>query len=310
MNAAQIWPELRYSDWADTCVTLQLWTQVVGKIRLACAPWANHWWHVPLYVSSRGLTTSAMPYGGRSFEIVFDFLAHRLFISCSDGAVESFALAPMSVAKFYGEVMARLTKLGIGVTIWTMPMEVADPIPFEQDETHRAYDAEMAQRFWRVLLIAHHLFTEFRGRFMGKVSPVHFFWGSFDLAVTRFSGRTAPLHPGAPNLAAWVAQEAYSHEVSSCGFWPGNGGFGKAAFYAYAYPQPPGFAERPVKPASAYFDTTVGEFILPYDSVRTDPDPGASVLAFLQTTYEAAAETAAWDRVRLECKMSSSLVGS
>ena len=310
MKTAEAWPELRYSDWADTCTTLLLWTQVAGKIRLACAPWANHWWHVPLYVSSRGLTTTAMPYNGRSFEIVFDFLAHRLFISCSDGAVESFALAPMSVARFYSEVMARLKKLGIGVTIWTMPVEFADPIPFEQDETHRAYDAEMAQRFWRVLLIAHHLFTEFRGRFMGKVSPVHFFWGSFDLAVTRFSGRTAPLHPGAPNLAAWVAQEAYSHEVSSCGFWPGNGGFGKAAFYAYAYPQPPGFSEKRIRPAAAYFDATLGEFILPYDTVRADPGPAGAVLAFLQTTYEAAADAAAWDRARLECRATSSLTGT
>ena len=300
MNASDAWPELRYSDWADTCATLHLWTQIAGKIRLACAPWANHWWHVPLYVTSRGLTTTAMPCNGRSFEIVFDFLAHRLFISCSDGAVESFALVPMSVAKFYAEVMARLKKLGIGVKIWTMPVEIEDAIPFERDEAHDAYDTEMAQRFWRVLLSAHHLFTEFRGRFIGKVSPVHFFWGSFDLAVTRFSGRTAPPHPGAPNIALWVAREAYSHEVSSCGFWPGNGGFGKAAFYAYAYPQPEGFAERRIEPAAAYFDTSLGEFILPYDAVRTSPDPAAAVLAFLQTTYEAAADCAAWDRTRLE----------
>ena len=241
-----------------------------------------------------------MPYGGRSFEIVFDFLAHRLFISCSDGAVESFALKPMSVKTFYTETMARLKKLGIDVKIWTMPVEIADPIPFERDEIHAAYDAEMAQRFWRVLLNVHNLFTEFRGRFLGKASPVHFFWGSFDLAVTRFSGRTAPPHPGAPNIALRVAREAYSHEVSSCGFWPGNGGFGKAAFYAYAYPQPPGFAERQAEPGAAYFDTALGEFILPYDAARTASDPNAAVLGFLQSTYEAAAETAGWNRTALE----------
>jgi hypothetical protein len=300
MPASDPWPELRYEEWADTCATLHLWTQIAGKIRLACAPWANHWWHVPLYVTSRGLTTRAMRYGGRTFEIAFDLLAHRLFITVSDGAVESFALAPMSVARFYAEIMARLKKLGIGVKIWTMPVEIADAIPFEQDEIHKSYDAESAQRFWRVLLAAHHLFTEFRGRFIGKVSPVHFFWGSFDLAITRFSGRTAPSHPGAPNLALWVAREAYSHEVSSCGFWPGNGGFGKAAFYAYAYPLPPGFAERRIEPAGAYFDTTLGEFIFPYDAVRTSSDPNAAVLAFLQSTYEAAADSAGWDRGPLE----------
>ena len=300
MSAAGAWPELPYEDWADTCATLHLWTQIAGKIRLACAPWANHWWHVPLYVTSRGLTTSAMPYEGRSFEIVFDFLAHRLFITCSDGAVESFALAPMTVAKFYAEIMARLKKLGIAPKIWTMPVEIADAIPFEQDEIHRSYDTEMAQRFWRVLLAVHHLFTDFRGRFIGKVSPIHFFWGSFDLAVTRFSGKPAPAHPGAPNLALWVAREAYSHEVSSCGFWPGNGGFGKAAFYAYAYPQPPGFGDRGVEPPGAYFDNALGEFILPYDDAREGPDPAAAVLAFLQTSYEAAAATAHWDRPALE----------
>jgi hypothetical protein len=253
-----------------------------------------------LYVTSRGLTTAAMPYKGRSFEIAFDFLAQRLFITASDGAVESFSLAPMTVAKFLAEFMARLNKLGIDVKIWTMPVEIPDAIPFDHDEVHRSYDAEMAQRFWRVLLSAHHVFTEFRGRFIGKVSPVHFFWGSFDLAVTRFSGRTAPAHPGAPNLALWVAREAYSHEVSSCGFWPGNGGFGQAAFYAYAYPQPPGFAERPIQPAAAHFDPGLGEFILPYAPVRTSSDPSAAVLAFLQSTYEAAAESARWDRAALE----------
>jgi hypothetical protein len=300
VTAGDSWPPLPYADWADTCATLHLWTQVAGKIRLACAPWTNHCWQVPLYVTSRGLTTTAMPYEGRSFEIVFDFLAHRLFITCSDGAVESFALVPMSVAKFYAETMARLKKLGIGVKIWTMPVEIADAIPFERDEIHAAYDAEMVQRFWRVLLIAHHLFTEFRGRFIGKVSPVHFFWGSFDLAVTRFTGRTAPPHPGAPNLPLRIARDAYSHEVSSCGFWPGNGGFGKAAFYAYAYPQPQGFAEREVQPASAYFDAAIGEFILPYDAACASPDSNAAVLAFLQSTYEAAAETAGWDRAALE----------
>jgi hypothetical protein len=295
-----MWPELAFEDWKDTCATLHMWTQIVGKIRLECSAPLNHWWQVPLYLTSRGLSTSPVPYGGRTFEIVFDFCAHRLIICTSDAAMESFALQPMSVADFYQEIMARLRKLGIDVTIWTMPVEIADPIPFETDSVHAAYDAEMAQRFWRILVLTDRVFTEFRGRFLGKASPVHFFWGSFDIAVTRFSGRAAPPHPGAPNIALSIMREAYSHEVSSCGFWPGNGGFGKAAFYAYAYPQPPGFAEAPVLPGGAYFDANIGEFILPYDVARQADDPKAAILEFLQTTYEAAANAAHWDRANLE----------
>jgi hypothetical protein len=295
----ELWPDLPYADWADTCATLHLWTQIVGKIRLACASPCNHWWHVPLYVTSTGLTTSPMPHEGRTFEITFDFCTHRLNILVSDGSVDFFALAPMSVATFHREIMGRLRALGLDVKIWTMPVEIADPIAFERDEDHAAYDAEMAQRFWRNLVIAHHLLTEFRGRFIGKASPVHFFWGSFDLAVTRFSGRRAPPHPGAPNLALRVAREAYSHEVSSCGFWPGNGGFGKAAFYSYAYPQPPGFGQAKIQPSEAFFSDMLGEFILLHADARLSPDPRAAVLAFLQTTYEAAASAAAWDRAAL-----------
>jgi hypothetical protein len=295
-----MWPELAFEDWKDTCATLHMWTQIAGKIRLACAAPMNHWWQVPLYLTSRGLTTSPMPYGARTFEIAFDFCAHRLVITTSDARTESFALQPMSVAAFYREIMGRLSALGIAVKIWTMPVEIADPIPFEMDSVHASYDGEMAQRFWRILVLADRILTEFRGRFLGKASPVHFFWGSFDLAVTRFSGRTAPPHPGAPNIATWVAQEAYSHEVSSCGFWPGNGGFGKAAFYAYAYPAAPGFSESAGLPVGAYFDKNFGEFILPYDAARQMPDPRGAILNFLQTTYEAAANTAHWDRKGLE----------
>ncbi|HXJ01932.1 MAG TPA: DUF5996 family protein, partial [Micropepsaceae bacterium] len=243
-----------------------------------------------------GLTTSPMPYEDRTFEIMFDFLAHRLNILVSDGSVDSFALSPMSVAAFYEEIMSRLRRLGLDCKIWTMPVEIADPIPFEKDQMHASYDAEMVQRFWRNLVIAHHLFTEFRGRFIGKASPVHFFWGSFDLAVTRFSGRPAPPHPGAPNLALRVAREAYSHEVSSCGFWPGNGGYGKAAFYSYAYPQPARFAQAKVSPPTAFFDNMLGEFILLHEDARRAADPRNAVLDFLQTTYEAAAGTPGWDR--------------
>jgi hypothetical protein len=294
------WPELAFEDWEQTCATLHMWTQIVGKIRLAATPSVNHWWQVPLYLTSRGLTTSPMPYGGRTFDITFDFCAHRLFLSTSDGATESFALMPMSVAAFYKEIMARLRSLGIEIKIWPVPVEIPDPIPFEADQIHAAYDAEMAQRFWRILVLADRLFTEFRGGFIGKASPVHFFWGGFDLAVTRFSGRVAPPHPPVPTVALPVVREAYSHEVSSCGFWPGNGGFGKAAFYSYAYPQPLGFAEARILPAGAYFDATLGEFILLYEIARQAPDPHSAVLDFLRTTYDAAANTAKWDRAALE----------
>jgi hypothetical protein len=273
---------------------------VVGKIRLAQTPMANHWWQVPLYVTCRGLTTSPIPHGTCSFQVDFDFVEHRLRIDASDGRRESFALAPCAVADFHREVMGRLGALGLEVRIWTMPVEIPDPIPFEQDRTHAAYDPEAAHRFWRALVEADRVLKAFRARFLGKGSPVHFFWGSFDLAVTRFSGRPAPPHPPSPYVADFVTQEAYSHEVSSCGFWPGNGGFGRPAFYAYAYPQPPRFADAPLRPAAAFYSAELGEFILPYDEVRLAPAPDDFLLEFLQSTYEAAADLAGWDRTALE----------
>ena len=278
-----------------------MWTQVVGKIRLAQEPMVNHWWQVPLYVTASGLTTSLMPYKSRSFQIDFDFCRHALVITTSDPQRREFALAPYSVAEFYDKTIGALRELGIEVKIWTMPVEVADAVPFERDHQHKSYDANAAQRFWRVLVQADRVMKQFRARFTGKVSPVHFFWGSFDLAVTRFSGRTAPPHPGGmPNLGDWVAVEAYSHEVSSCGFWPGNGGFGKAAFYAYAYPAPAGFADAPLRPQPARFDAGMQEFIIDYEDVRMSPDPDAVLLDFFQSTYEAAANLAHWDRAALE----------
>jgi hypothetical protein len=261
----------------------------------------NHWWQVPLYVSSRGLTTSPIPYGRRTFQLDFDFLDHNLIIQTSDGAIESIALAPRTVADFYADVMSRLRGLGLETRIWTMPVEIEDAFPFDQDRGHASYDREYAQRFWRSLIQADRLFTLFRSRFLGKASPVHFFWGSFDLAVTRFSGRAAPaLTSNSPNLGAWVMQEAYSHEVSSCGFWPGNGGFGQAAFYSYAYPEPPGYSAATVRPDSASYDQDLGQFILPYGAVRRATSPDDAVLDFLQSTYDAAADHAHWDRAALE----------
>jgi hypothetical protein len=274
---------------------------VVGKIRLALEPMVNHWWQVPLYVTASGLTTSPIPYKSRSFQIDFDFCRHMLVITTSDPQRREFALAPYSVADFYKKVMDALKELKIDVSIWTMPVEVADAVPFEQDHDHKSYDASAAQRFWRVLVQTDRVMKQFRAGFIGKVSPVHFFWGSFDLAVTRFSGRTAPPHPGGmPNLGDWVAREAYSHEVSSCGFWPGNGGFGKAAFYSYAYPAPAGFADAPLRPPEAVFDTNLQEFILDYEDVRTSPNPDAILLDFFQSTYEAAANAGNWDHDALE----------
>ncbi|MBN9587173.1 MAG: hypothetical protein BGN84_00455 [Afipia sp. 62-7] len=297
----QPWPALPFIGWKDTCATLHMWTQIVGKIRLAQEPMVNQWWQVPLYVTTSGLTTSPMPYGSRSFQIDFDFCRHVLAITTSDPQRREFALAPYPVAEFYERTMSALRELGIDVAIWTMPVEVTDAIPFDQDREHASYDANAARRFWRALVQADRLMKQFRSGFTGKVSPVHFFWGSFDLAVTRFSGRTAPPHPGGmPNLGDWVAREAYSHEVSSCGFWPGNGGFGKAAFYAYAYPAPPGFADAPLRPPQASFDQNLGEFILDYDAVRLSQDSDAMVLDFFQSTYEAAANASRWDRAALE----------
>jgi hypothetical protein len=279
-----------------------MWTQIVGKIRMARTPAVNHWWHTTLYVTSRGLTTSPIPDGGRTFQIDFDFIDHKLEIAASDGRTESFALSPCSVADFYKEIMGRLRALGTEVEIWTMPTEIPDPIPFEKDFAHASYDAEAVNRFWHALIIVDGLMKEFRGRFTGKCSPVHFFWGSFDLAVTRFSGRKAPPHPSAPNMADSVTQEAYSDEVSSCGFWPGNGGFGQPAFYAYAYPTPPGFAAWKIQPREASYNKDLGEFILPYESARVSINPDQAVLHFLQGSYEAAAVSAKWDRDGLECK--------
>jgi Family of unknown function (DUF5996) len=295
-----VWPSLPLEAWRETYATLHLWTQVIGKIRLALAPMICHWWEVTLYLTSRGLTTSPIPYGTRMFQIDFDFLDHKLLIQTADGATLSFALAPCSVADFYQETMAALRSLDIEVDIWTTPVEVEDRTPFEQDRHHAAYDREYAQRCWRILLQAGRVLTDFRARFSGKVSPVHFFWGAFDLAVTRFSGRPAPRHPGAPNVAKFVGYEAYSHEVSSCGFWPGGGPVDQAAFYAYAYPEPEGFNVYPIQPGEAFYHEKMREFLLPYDAVRTAKSPDGILLSFLQSTYEAAANQGRWDRAALE----------
>ena len=294
------WPPLPYADWQDSCATLHRWTQIVGKIRLALAPPVNHWWHIALYVTSRGLTTSPMPYRGITFQIDFDFIEHVLRIDVCDGRRDTLPLDPRSVADFYAELMGRLRALGIDVPIWPMPVEIADPIRFDQDHIHAAYDADAVNRFWRALAEIDQVFAAFRSRFIGKVSPVHFFWGSFDHAVTRFSGRRAPPPPSNPMIPDRVNREAYSHEVSSCGFWPGNGGFGEAAFYSYAYPQPPGFADAKIRPSAASYNKAIGEFVLPYDAVRQSANPSATLLDFLQSTYEAAADLARWDRAALE----------
>ena len=297
------WPEIPLTDWQDTFETLHLWSQIVGKIRLSLMPWINHSWHVPYYVTVRGLTTSLIPYGARAFEIQFNFNDHRLDIETSDRDRRSFALQPMSVADFYRKTMRALGELDIEVQIYQKPVELPDPIqPFPENQKQASYDSEPVERYWQALLQVHRVFTEFRSRFIGKASPVHLFWGAFDLAVTRFSGRTAPEHPGgAPNCADWVMVEAYSHEVSSAGFWPGAG-LGEAAFYAYAYPEPNGFSDYPVRPQAAYYHRELGEFILPYEAVRTADNPDAMLLEFLQSTYQAAADRAQWDRDALESK--------
>jgi len=297
----QHWPELPYLAWRDTCTTLQLWTQIVGKVRLALTPWLNHSWQVTLYVTARGLTTSPIYAGERSFEIEFDFIDHVLRIATSDGTQRKVPLRPQTVAEFFAAVMAALTEIGVRVAIDDMPNEMAAPIAFRDDRVHAAYDAHYAQRFWRVLMQCDRVFKLFRTGFIGKSSPVHFFWGSFDLAVTRFSGRRAPLHPGGvPHLADLVTREAYSHEVSSAGFWPGGGAIDYPAFYSYAYPVPDGFGQATVRPAAAFFSKELGEFLLPYEAVRTAGDPDAVLLEFLQSTYEAAANAARWDRAALE----------
>lgn len=295
------WPALPLDAWSDTCASLHLWTQIVGKIRLVQSPWLNHSWHCTLYVTAKGLTTSPIPHGNRIFQIEFDFIEHRLSIDCGDGTRGGFGLEPQPVATFYARLMAELERLGLGVKISRKPNEVAEPIAFDQDRVHAAYDRDYAQRFWRVLVQADRVFTRFRARFVGKCSPVHYFWGAPDLAVTRFSGRRAPEHPGGVlNLPDWVTREAYSHEVSSAGFWPGGGATPYAAFYSYAYPEPAGFAEARVAPAAAFYSQDLREFILPYDAVRQSATPEATLLEFLQTTYEASARLAAWDRRALE----------
>ena len=295
------WPSLPLEAWADTYATLHLWIQIAGKVRLVQSPWLNHTWHSTLYVTAHGLTTSPIPHGLRTFQIDFDFFAHRLTVQSSDGGSGGFALEPQSVAAFYARLMEEMEKLGLPVDIYRLPNEVPDPIRFDQDETHRSYDPEYANRFWRILVQADRIFKEFRARFIGKCSPVHFFWGAPDLAVTRFSGRRAPEHPGGvPGLPDWITRDAYSHEVSSCGFWPGGGPVPYAAFYSYAYPEPAGFAAAPLKPAAAFYSNDLHEFILPYDAVRQAESPDAVLLDFLQSTYEAVANLAQWDRSSLE----------
>ncbi|MAU02210.1 MAG: hypothetical protein CL608_34160 [Anaerolineaceae bacterium] len=295
------WPSLPLGEWKDTAATLHMWTQIIGKIRLSQTPWINHSWHVTLYVTSRGLTTSPIPYGLKTFQIDFDFIDHKLVIETSDGNVRLLDLRPRTVADFYSQVMSSLKSLGIDVAIHTTPNEIPDPIPFEEDHKNASYDADYANRFWRVLVQTDRIFKEFRAHFIGKCSPVHFFWGSFDLAVTRFSGRTAPPHPGGvPHMPDVVAREAYSHEVSSCGFWPGGGAIDYPTYYAYAYPTPEGFKDYKIKPKGAFYSNDLGEFLLPYDEVRTSDDPDAALLGFLQSTYAAAADLAKWDRAALE----------
>jgi hypothetical protein len=297
------WPDLAYPSWRETASTLQLWTQIVGKTRLALTPWLNHGWQVPLYVTACGLTTSAIPTGNEFLEIEFDFIKHRLVMLTSRGEERTLALEPRTVADFYRRALGLMRDIGVVVSINERPNEVQDPISFSQDRIHAAYDAPAAHRFWRALIQVDRILKLFRSGFLGKASPVHFFWGSFDLAVSRFSGRTAPLHPGGvPGLPDAVTREAYSHEVSSAGFWPGNAAFPQAAFYSYAYPEPAGFRDRQVTPG-AYFDAKLGEFVLPYDTVRAAADPDALLLDFLSTTYAAAAEAGNWDRTALECTM-------
>ena len=298
---ADPWPPLPLADWTDTNATLHLWTQIAGKVRHTLSPRIAHCWSDTLYVTARGLTTSPIPSGTRDFEIDFDFIDHRLIVRTSEGAVETFALAPQSVAAFYRRLWDAFGRFGLDVRIHKTPNEVADPIPFDRDVRHASYDADAANRFWRVLLQADRVFKIFRARFIGKCSPVHFFWGAPDLAVTRFSGRVAPVHPGGiPNLPDHVTRDAYSHEVSSCGFWPGGGAVAEPAFYSYAYPAPAGFADAKVAPAAAFYSKDLGEFLLPYEAVRTAASPDETLLAFLQSTYEAAANLARWDREALE----------
>lgn len=285
------WPELPLAFWKDTYATLHMWTQIAGKVRLALSPPVNHWWHVPFYVSARGLNSSPIPYGARVFEVEFDFLRHQVSINCSDGQTQTVALYPRAVADFYREFMSALTALGIEVKIWKMPVEVPDPIPFDRDHQHASYDGDAAQRFWRILLSAAGVMKEFRGRFIGKSSPVHFFWGSFDLAVTRFSGRRAPEREGADAMT----REAYSHECSSAGFWPGGSGVDGAAFYSYTVPEPEGFAAETVRPGAAFYHPQLREFLMMYDDLRSMESPKSALLEFFESTYQAGARLGHWE---------------
>ena len=294
------WPELPLDAWQDTYDTLHMWTQIVGKIRLALTPRINHWWNVPLYVSPRGLTTSRIPYADRQFDMEFDFFSNQLVIRTSDPRTASVALVPRTVADFYKEVMAALRSLAIAVEIWKMPVEVADAIPFDQDTVHRAYDADSVRRLWRILLTVDGVFNVFRSHFVGKSSPVHFFWGSFDLAITRFSGRRAPARDDPDPVLRKIMQEAYSHEVISAGWWPGGGEIQEPAFYCYAAPAPAGFAEQKVRPAEAFYHSGMGEYLLLYEQVRRAPSPSSALTQFLESTYEAGARTGKWERAALE----------
>ena len=295
-STIEAWPTLPLAEWSATRDTLHMWTQIVGKVRLALSPLTNHWWEVPLYVSARGLTTSPIPYPRGIFEVEFDFIDHVLKITTSRGETKTMNLVPRSVARFYEEFMNILASLGIEIKMWPMPVEIPNPIRFDRDTTHDTYDPQYAHRFWRILATVDTILKEFRARFIGKASPVHFFWGSFDMAATRFSGRRAPERPGADAMT----REAYSHEVSSVGWWPGNGGFDAPMFYAYAAPEPRGFRESKVLPAQAFYSAQIGEFLLPYDAVRTANDPAAALIEFAQSTYEAAANLGQWDRAALE----------
>ena len=299
-DSSECWPVLRLSDWKDTYATLHMWTQIVGKVRLELTPRVNHWWNVPLYVSPHGLTTSLIPYGNHHFDMEFDFLANQLIVRTSDSRSAAVALAPRSVADFYKALMAALQSLGIEVKIWKMPVEVAEPILFDQDAVHNAYDADAVWRLWRILLSVDAVFNLFRSRFVGKSSPVHFFWGSFDLAVTRFSGRRAPERSDPDPVLRKIMQEAYSHEVISAGWWPGSGEVKEAAFYCYAAPAPTEFAQQPVLPPEAFYHLGLGEYLLMYDDVRRAKSPTGALMDFLQSTYEAGATTGKWDRAELE----------
>lgn len=304
MSTSADWPDIPYAAWKDSHETLHLWSQIVGKVRLAATPWLNHGWQVPLYVSARGLTTGPINFGPRIADLEFDFIAHQLVIRTGEGALRHIELGARSVASFHAELMSGLKGLALEARYFPQPNEIPDPIPFAEDDAVRAYDPEAVHRFWRALVQADRVLKQFRTGFLGKASPVHVFWGAFDLAVTRFSGRHAPPHPGGvPHLPDDVTREAYSHEVSSAGFWAGGNGIDYPAFYSYAYPSPAGFKDAPVQPAEAFFHPELGEFLLPYDAVRNAPDPDAALLAFLQSTYDAAADMAGWERAGLECAL-------